>query len=240
MARVQRLVARHYALSQVAIVVAGVDAYELLRRAMRPDWPLAIEHAREIESLERALHIAWEAPIQRAFLRVPALVQALNVFYIGGNFVLTGIFFCWLYRRSRSGFRCFRNAFIAATACALVVHAAFPTAPPRLAGLGLEDTLRTLLGVRIGSVSNPVAAVPSLHAGWALGVGIGVVAYARSRVARVAGAVYPGLVVVTIVATGNHFLLDGVAGMAIVSLSLAVVHLTTRRGVEQSGSSPGS
>ena len=240
MARVQQLVARRYGLAQVALVLGAVDAYELLRRTISPDWPLAIAHAREIESLEQGLHIAWEAPFQRAVLHVPALVDALSVFYVAASFVLTGAFFWWLYRRSLAGFRRFRNAFLAATACALAVHAAFPTAPPRLAGLGIEDTLRTLSGLQVGSVSNPVAAIPSLHAGWALGVGAGLVAYGRSRVARAAGVVYPGLVVVATVATGNHFELDAAAGMALVALALVVVHFFSRRGVEQSGSSPGS
>ena len=232
--------ARHYGLTQIAIVVAAVDAYELLRRALRPNWPLAVEHAREVASLERLAHLAWEAPLQHAFLDVPDVVRLLNVFYLAGHFVVTGIFFCWLYRRSQPAFRRFRDAFLAATAVALAVHAAFPTAPPRLAGVGLEDTLRRLSGIDVGSLSNPVAAIPSLHAGWALGVGIGLVRHARSRRWRAAGIAYPILVVVTIVVTGNHFVLDAIAGAAIVAPALLVVELAPRRGVEQPGSSPGS
>ena len=57
-----------------------------------------------------------------------------------------------------------------ATAIALVIHWLFPTAPPRLAGVGLADTLLMFSGIDIGSphssaFSNPVAAVPRLHAG---------------------------------------------------------------------------
>jgi len=221
-ARVQQLVARRYGVSQVLIVLAAVDAYELLRYAIEPDRPLAVEHAHEIASLERALHLAWEAPLQAAFLQAPQLVQALNVFYLGGSFVLTGAFFCWLYRATPAAFRRYRNAFIAATAGALAVHAAFPTAPPRLAGLGLVDTLRTLSGIEIGSVSNPFAAMPSLHAGWALGVGVGLVGHARSRRWRVAGAVYPLFVTLTILVTGNHFVLDALAGCALMTAALVL------------------
>ena len=54
--------------------------------------------------------------------------------------------------------------------------------------------------------------MPSLHAAYALGVGIGLIRYGRSRLVRVAGAIYPPLVVLTIVVTGNHFVLDAVAG----------------------------
>src|SRR5579862_2859191 len=151
----RRVASQRYGLTQIGIVVAGLSAYELLRSAMRPDWPLAVAHAHEVASFERATHVAWEAPLQHAFLRAPDVVQVLDVFYLAGHFLLTGVFFVWLYRRSRTGFRCFRDAFLAATAVALVVHAVFPTAPPRLAGVGLEDTLRTLSGIELGSVSNP-------------------------------------------------------------------------------------
>ena len=82
-----------------------------------------------------------------------------------------------------TGFRSFRDGFLAATAIALVIHWLYPTAPPRLAGVGIEDTLLVLSGIDIGSptssaLSNPVAAVPSLHAAYALGVGIGLIRYA--------------------------------------------------------------
>jgi hypothetical protein len=238
---------RHYGLTQVAIVLAAVDGYELLRRAIHPNWPLALEHAREIASWERVAHLEWEAPLQQAFLRAPELVQAMNLFYLAGHFVLTGLFFWWLYRRSRPAFRVFRNAFLGSTAVALAVHYAFPTAPPRLAGLGLVDTLRALSGIDIGSkasaaFSNPVAAVPSLHAGWALGVGLGLVLHARRFWAKLAGAIYPAAVTLTIVVTGNHFFLDALAGIAVMAAALGfgVVNFAQRRGVEQSGSSPGS
>src|SRR5207247_9173993 len=136
------------------------------------------DHARKIVHLEQIAHLDWEERLQSAFLHIPELVRAMNVFYFVGHFVLTSLFFVWLYHRSRPAFRFFRNGFLTATAIALVIHWQFPTAPPRLANVGLEDTLRNLSNIDIGSptsssFSNPVAAVPSLHAGWALGVGIG-------------------------------------------------------------------
>ncbi len=230
MARVRQAVSSHYGLVQVAIVLAAVDAYELARRALRPDWPLALRHAREVAGWERVAHLEWEAPLQRAFLHAPDLVRALDVFYLAGHFVVTAAFFAWLYRRSRPAFRVFRNGFLLATAVALAVHWSFPTAPPRLAGLGLEDTLRRLSGIDIGSpgstaLSDPVAALPSLHAGWALGVGVGLVALARRRRWRIAGALYPIAVTVTVLVTGNHFVLDAVAGMALTALALALAWL---------------
>ena len=119
-----------------------------------------------------------------------------------------------------------------------MIHWLYPTAPPRLAGVGLEDTLLMLSGIDIGSqtssaLSNPVAAVPSLHAAYALGVGIGMIRFARSHLARLAGVLYPPLVVLTIVVTGNHFLLDAVAGMLVLALGFMLVRALRRRRGEQ-------
>ncbi len=234
----RKLAARHQGLAQVAIAVAGVETYELLRQVQQPNWPLALEHAREVVSLERFAHVEWEPSLQSAVLHVPGLLDVLDVFYFVGHFALTALFFLWLYRRSRPAFRIFRNGFLATTVFALAVHRVFPTAPPRLADVGLVHP-----GFGLAGLSNPVAAVPSLHAGWALGVGIGVVRYARPFGWRLAGALYPPAVVLTIVATGNHFFLDAFAGMAVLGAGFAAASVLgwwLRRGVEQSGSSPGS
>ncbi len=240
--------------SQIAVVVAGAGLYELLRLAIHPDWPLAVNHAHEVLGWERGLHLAWEAPLQRAFLRLPALVEGMNVFYLAANVVVTGAFFAWLYRRSRPAFLVYRNAFVLATALALLIEWRFPTAPPRLAGVGIEDTLRRLSGIDIGSsgsggITDPVAAVPSLHAGWALGVAVGLRRHCESRVARLLALVYALGVDLTVIVTGNHFVFDVLVGSAIVVGGLAlvaavsaarVIPFVPRRGVEQSGSSPGS
>jgi PAP2 superfamily len=262
MAKARTVVTRYYGFAQIALVVAAVEAYELLRHAMRPNWAVAERHAQDVLSLERFAHIEWEEGLQRTFLRAPDLVRAMNVFYFVGHFAVTGVFFFWLYHANRGAFRRFRNGFLSATFLALVVHWQFPTAPPRLAGVGLEDTLRRLSNIDIGSptsasFSNPVAAVPSLHAGWAVGVGVGLVLYARPLLWRAIGVLYPVAVVLTIVVTGNHFVFDALAGVAVMGLGFwlsdalsrrssghfrsgAVLQSKLRRGVEQSGSSPGS
>jgi hypothetical protein len=218
--RVRDVLARRDGVAQLAVVLVAFSAYEAARHAMEPNWAQAFANAQRIVDAERVLGLAWEQSLQRAFLALPDLVAALNLFYFVGHFVFTGVFFVWLYRRSRSGFESFRDGFLIATAISVLVHWLFPTAPPRLADVGLEDTLLLFSGIDIGSptsaaYSNPVAAVPSLHAAYALGVGIGVIRYARSRWLRWAGAVYPPLVLLTIVVTGNHFVLDAVAGIAV-------------------------
>jgi PAP2 superfamily len=226
---------RRDGLKQTAIVLAAVGVYEAARSLIEPNWALAIANAERIAELERGLSFAWEQSLQRAFLGVPELVTAINLFYFIGHFVLTGLFFLWLYRSSRDGFRSFRNGFIVATAIAVLIHWWFPTAPPRVVGeLGIMDTLRVFWNLDIGSpstsaFSNPVAAVPSLHAGWAVGVGVGLVRYARKPTLRVLGALYPVAVLLTIVVTGNHFIFDALAGVAVLAAGFLVAELPAIR-----------
>jgi hypothetical protein len=222
---------RRDGLKQTAIVLVAVAVYEAARSLIEPNWALALANAERIAELERGLSFAWEQSLQRAFLGVPELITAMNLFYFIGHFVLTGVFFLWLYRSSRDGFRSFRNGFMVATAIAVLIHWWFPTAPPRLVGgLGIMDTLRVFWNIDIGSphesaFSNPVAAVPSLHAGWAVGVGVGLVRYGRQIALRVLGALYPIAVMLTIVVTGNHFIFDAVAGVAVLGAGFLVAGL---------------
>ena len=109
---VRSFVARHYGITQVIVVVAAIEAYELLRHAMTPNWAIAERHAQDVVSWERWLHIEWEEGLQQTFLRLPELVRAMNVFYFVGHFVLTSIFFFWLYHTNRDAFSRFRNGFL--------------------------------------------------------------------------------------------------------------------------------
>ena len=222
----RRLLYRLDPLLQIGLVIALAEAYRLLRRLIPTDWPEAIANAHHVLRLEQVSHFAWEQGIQQWFLRFPELVRGMNWFYLSSHFVVTGAFFVWLYWRNREGFSIFRDGFLLATAIALVIHWRYPTAPPRLADVGIRDTIDLYSGLNIGSpqherFSNPVAAVPSLHAGWALALGVGLVVYARSLLVRAAGVVYPSAVMLTIVVTGNHFIFDAVAGALVMAVGFA-------------------
>jgi hypothetical protein len=228
MHRLALLLWRSDILRQTAIVAGGFAIYKQGRHAFAPNWPLAEENAHRVFHFEQITHLAWEGSLQRVFLEVPELIRALNVFYLSGHFILTGIFFVWLYFRSRDGFGSFRNGFLIATGLSLLIHWTFPTAPPRVAGVGLIDTLAQFSNVDIGSpttdgaFSNPVAAVPSLHAGWALAVGVGMVLYGRWFVTRLVGVLYPAVVTLTIIVTGNHFVFDAIAGDLVMGIGFLV------------------
>ena len=226
MTRARRLLVRVDPFLQIGLVIALAEAYRLLRRLLPTDWPQAIANAQQVERLERVTHTAWEQGIQSWFLHFPQVVKGMNWFYLSSHFFVTGAFFVWLYWRNREGFAIFRDGFLLATAIALVIHWRYPTAPPRLANMNIKDTIDLYSGVNIGGphherFANPVAAVPSLHAGWALALGVGIVLYARNFLVRGLGVLYPGAVLLTIVVTGNHFIFDAVAGGLVMAVGFA-------------------
>ena len=226
MHQVRRVLPRLDPLVQIGLVIGLAEVYRVLRRLLPTDWPQAIANAHHVFRLEEVTHTAWERGIQQWFLQFPEIVRGMNWFYLSSHFAVTGAFFVWLYWRNREGFAIFRDGFLLATAIALVIHWRYPTAPPRLAQMGIKDTIDLYSGVNIGRphherFSNPVAAVPSLHAGWAVALGAGLMLYARSALLRFAGVLYPAAVLVTIVVTGNHFIFDAIAGALVMAVGFA-------------------
>jgi membrane-associated phospholipid phosphatase len=65
------------------------------------------------------------------------------------------------------------------------------------------------------SLVNQFAAVPSLHVGFAFAIGIAVASALRAPLLRVAALLWGPLVLLSVVATGNHFVFDAVAGLLI-------------------------
>ena len=129
----------------------------------------------------------------------------------------------WLYRRSPPVYRQLRNTVIGAWLLALPTFAVYPVAPPRLAGIGLEDTVSHQAAVALTGHStlfyNPYAAVPSLHVGLAFAVGVAAAAALRARWAKVLALMWGPVVMVSVVATGNHYVFDVAAGLLVTALA---------------------
>jgi hypothetical protein len=196
--------------------------YELVRGAAGGSWDLAIRHADEIVHLERAVGLFNEDRVQQA-AHALGLGSVLGVAYVTLHVAATIGALVWVHRRHRERFAIVRTALVASSAIALVVYLVYPTAPPRLAGLGIVDTVSLHTGVNLnsallGELYNPIAAVPSLHFGYALVVGAAVAWLARRRAVRLLGALYPLAMLIVIVATGNHFWFDAAAGAVVAAI----------------------
>ena len=218
-------------LVEVATLASLYGVYELVRGQGHATLSAARAHTDAIVSLERNLHLYGEHAFQSAVHTLPGLATLLGVAYIALHFLGTGVALVWIHRRHRGAFPVVRNTLIFSTAAALVVYVLFPVAPPRLAGLGFADTVNqgahvNLSSDMLGSLYNPFAAVPSLHFGYALIVGVAVGLLATRRWVRVLGWAYPAFMLLTVVGTGNHFFFDAAAG----GLVVAVGYLVARRG----------
>jgi hypothetical protein len=204
-------------LVEVATLVGLYGLYEVVRGQGHATLAQAREHTDGIVALEQHLHVYGERSIQAAAHWVPGLPTLLGIAYIALHFIGTGAFLIWLHRRHPERFAFIRNTLVGATGAALAIYVLFPVAPPRLAGLGFTDTVShnakvNLSSDLLGSLYNPFAAVPSLHFGYALLVGVAIAMLARGRVPRAIGWSYPVVMLLVIVATGNHFFFDAAAG----------------------------
>jgi hypothetical protein len=77
-----------------------------------------------------------------------------------------------------------------------------------------------------GAFVNPYAAMPSLHFGWDMLLGIGIVwAFWRQRwmwLMLPIGVALPAMQVMSVMATANHFLIDVLAGAAVAALGIPI------------------
>ncbi len=219
----------HSGLREIVGLALLYALYEVVRGAGGQDVDAAMRHTADIVDLERSFGIYVEPGVQQAFETIPYAPAVLGLLYVVLHFVGTAATLVWAHRCHSDRFPLVRTTFVAATALALIGYVVYPVAPPRLAGLGFSDTVTSSTGLDLssdllGPLYNPFAAVPSLHFGYALIVAVALVTLAERRVFRIAGAIYPGAMLLVIVATGNHFLIDAALG----GLVVAVGWLTAR------------
>ena len=193
--------------------------YLLTREGATGAADVALRHAREIVAAERSLGLAFERGFQQLATASPISRAAFDVYYEWAFYPLLAGLLVWLGLAHRDLYLHTRRALIVALALAAIVFLFFPTAPPRmLPDLGIHDTVGMQshdAGSFHGISYNPYAAMPSLHVGWSLIVASGVFRAVRSPWVRGAAIVHPLLMTAATIATGNHYLLDCLAGAAI-------------------------
>ena len=228
------LAERHSLGAEAVLVVGLYGVYETTRGLAAGGPAVALHHARMIASLERSLHVFVEANVQNAAGALPGLIGTLGLLYLTMHLAVTGSLLVWLHRRRPAAFPLVRTTILIASGLALIGYVVFPTAPPRLAALGIADTISgdhvSLNHGLLSSLYNPFAAVPSMHISYAVIVGASLVQYGGRPVLRAAGALYPVLVLLVIVATGNHFLFDAAAGVivAVAAAGAALLLVSSR------------
>ncbi|MGV9699162.1 phosphatase PAP2 family protein [Streptomyces sp. NPDC003470] len=211
------------------LLVAGLFlVYKLGRRLATGHTDEAFRNAHHVWDWERALRLPDEGAVQSLLLHGDSLVHVANTYYAAVHFPATVGFLVWLYLRRPAHYVWARRVLAAVTGAALVLHLAFPLAPPRMLGAaGLIDTARvfgpSVYGPpRTDQLSNQFAAMPSLHFGWALMLAVGLIVATRSR-GRWLWLLHPLVTLLVIVGTANHYWLDVIAAAALLGVALALV-----------------
>jgi uncharacterized protein (TIRG00374 family) len=220
---------------QLAIFAVFDLFYELSRILAAGDRSVAMGHANDIVSAERSMGIFNELDVQRWALSAPGFVESIaNWTYFNCQFTISFGFLFWVYLKRNEAYGALRNTLMAAMALGLAGYVLYPAAPPRMLGdIGFVDTLNSTSvnhnSGLIASLSNPYAAMPSMHTAFALIIGFSGVVLSRRLALRVMWAFYPALVVFSIIATGNHFFLDAAGGAGVAILAALAVHAARTR-----------
>ncbi|HEX5166340.1 MAG TPA: phosphatase PAP2 family protein [Thermomicrobiales bacterium] len=215
-------------LAEITLLLPAGLLYFLVRGLVDARADEAIANAWQVIDFERAVGISLEPEMQKALLRSETLETAVNWIYIWMHWpVVIGTMIWLIARRPHERYRVYRNAFLLSGAIGMCIFAIHPVAPPRLVpGLGLEDTVtlhsHSYRVLQPPALTNPYAAMPSLHFGWNLLFGIALVRESRKRLVRGFGFVMPLLMYIAIVLTANHYVVDGLVGGVLTATCLLV------------------
>jgi len=214
-------------------------AYSFTRTVGAQDVESARQRADDVLRLEGAVHLDIESRLNATVTDLAWLAVPMDYWYAVLHYVVTPVALVWLYLRQRSRYTRCRNAIVIASVLALIGYLLFPTAPPRLMGQPYLDTLAHYAHVGwwtehasapsgLGELTNELAAMPSLHVGWAVWVTWALYSHVRSTLGRAVLVSYPLLTTAVVVCTGNHWLLDCIVGILVVVAGIAVAGLIAR------------
>jgi hypothetical protein len=209
--------------------------YSLSRLLASADLHPALERSRSLLSFERLTGLDLELGLNRFAAHHEWIGVGASFYYAAAHYVVTAAVLVALWFSGPRHYRLARNALVLATVIALAVYLTLPTAPPRFL-TGYTDVVATSshlgwwghgdsLPGSMGRMTNELAAMPSMHAGWALWVALAIQLITANRLLRALGWGHAVLTALVVVSTANHWTLDVLAGWLVVAGAWAV---TTR------------
>jgi hypothetical protein len=230
----QKARATRYALGlrEVVIVLGLFVVWRVASAVSIGGTDAAFARGRWIYHVERVLGVGNEVGVQAGVLGHPVVVQLLDLFYLAAHLGSLVVFLPWLFIRHRTHYTRWRNTIAVFTLVSLLVQL-ISVAPPRLLPqYGFVDTAMrykqsayTSLGQgMVGQLSS----MPSIHVGWAIAVAIAVITVSRSKW-RWLVVLHPIATCYAVVATANHFWLDGVAAAILLGIVLGAQASVVRR-----------
>jgi hypothetical protein len=193
---------------------------------------VALSHARGVLHLERTLHLSPELSLDRWLAGHHTLGLILSDYYDNAHFVVTLGVLGYLWWRRTDLYRPLRNSLVLVNVLAFIVFWCYPVAPPRMLK-GFTDVVASTGAFgswhtgALASQANQLAAMPSLHMAWAAWCALALWRISKRSWVRVLAVIYPCMTALAVLSTGNHFLLDVLAGLLTLAVSVLVVRIAT-------------
>jgi hypothetical protein len=227
------------ALRELTLIGLLYVAYSGVRLLADTQVAAAAARATELLHLERLLGLDVEGPLNQLVAQSTWVGVTMSYWYSSLHYVVTPAVLVWLFWRHRDAYPRVRNALILASAIALLGYLLVPMAPPRLMAHGYVDVLaqtaqygwwsdHASAPVGLDGLTNEFAAMPSLHVGWAIWVAWAV-AVRTGWCGRLVAVAYAAGTTAVVIGTGNHWLLDAVAGAALMWVAIVLTGVWERR-----------
>lgn len=224
-------------LHELAVIGALYTLWRTLKKLPLAQTEFAIERARDIHEFQQAIGLPSELGVNELALNNDWLGWISSAYYAGMHIPGTIAFLIWMFWRHRDSYGPWRTVLALTTAGCIAIRFV-RVAPPRfLPDLGFVD-VTVIHGMDVygpvgTGVSGQFVAMPSIHVAWAGVVAFGVIAASPSRWRWVAALHLP-ITIFVVSATGHHWWLDGIVGLAIVVAAIAIDR-TIRRWIARSG-----
>ena len=216
------------AAAREATLISGLySVWQLAGRLSGGSTHGALGRARWIERVEHDMWLPSERSVQRLITGHSWIAQASNYYYATAHFGGLFLFLIWLFFRHRDRYRPIRRVLALTTLVCLLIQLV-PVAPPRFLP-GYVDTAQQYgqSVYSLGFDADQLSAMPSVHVAWAVLIGVAVWRIGTGP-GRWLGAVHAALTVFVVVATANHFWLDGIVATAVLGACAAVEWSVTR------------
>jgi membrane-associated phospholipid phosphatase len=215
-------------IGELLVVVVLLWAYDMVRGHAEVREVSALRHGQQLLDVERFLHINIELSANLWTTQKTALSLMASYWYQFAHLTVTLGVLIWCWWRRAHSYRRVRNALVLTNVFGLAIFLLYPAAPPRfLPGFGFVDAVANAgFGPTHGGpvTADQFGAFPSLHLAWAVWTAVVAFRLVGSRTLRWLWLCYPVVTAVAVVVTGNHYLLDILAGGAIALTTLGIAH----------------
>jgi hypothetical protein len=196
----------------------------------------AVSHGESMLAAERWLGIDPELRLDRWLAGHHTLGLLVSDYYDNAHFIVTLGLLGWLWVRRADIYRPLRNVLVLTNVIAFAVFWLYPVAPPRmLRADGFSDVVASTHAFgswhtgALASAANQLAAMPSLHMAWAAWCAVVLWRLSGRVWVRAAAVLYPCMTALAVLATGNHYVLDVLAGLATLVVAMLIEATVLRK-----------